>query len=47
MDVIMDGEATQAQIGSYLTALRMKHEGRNGGRSSRQRPLYARSRRQC
>ncbi len=26
MDVIMDGEATQAQIGSYLTALRMKGE---------------------
>ncbi len=26
MDVIMDGEATPAQIGSYLTALRMKGE---------------------
>lgn len=26
MNVIMDGEATQAQIGSYLTALRMKGE---------------------
>ena len=26
MDIIMDGEATQAQIGSYLTALRMKGE---------------------
>ncbi|HSH01843.1 MAG TPA: anthranilate phosphoribosyltransferase [Anaerolineae bacterium] len=26
MDVIMDGRATQAQIGSYLTALRMKGE---------------------
>ena len=26
MDVIMDGQATQAQIGSYLTALRMKGE---------------------
>jgi anthranilate phosphoribosyltransferase len=26
MDVIMDGEATQAQIGGYLTALRMKGE---------------------
>ena len=26
MDVIMDGDATQAQIGSYLTALRMKGE---------------------
>lgn len=26
MDVIMDGEATEAQIGSYLTALRMKGE---------------------
>ncbi len=26
MDAIMDGEATQAQIGSYLTALRMKGE---------------------
>ncbi len=26
MDIIMDGEATPAQIGSYLTALRMKGE---------------------
>ena len=26
MNIIMDGEATQAQIGSYLTALRMKGE---------------------
>ena len=26
MDIIMNGEATQAQIGSYLTALRMKGE---------------------
>ena len=26
MDIIMSGEATQAQIGSYLTALRMKGE---------------------
>jgi anthranilate phosphoribosyltransferase len=26
MDAIMDGEATPAQIGSYLTALRMKGE---------------------
>jgi anthranilate phosphoribosyltransferase len=26
MDAIMDGEATQAQIGAYLTALRMKGE---------------------
>ena len=26
MDVIMDGAATPAQIGSYLTALRMKGE---------------------
>ncbi|MFL7794053.1 MAG: anthranilate phosphoribosyltransferase, partial [Anaerolineae bacterium] len=26
MDIIMTGQATQAQIGSYLTALRMKGE---------------------
>ncbi len=26
MNIIMDGAATQAQIGSYLTALRMKGE---------------------